>query len=132
MSRLPVLLLLVGVLRVRASGIVVLANDAALTAVKAGDLDFGVTSGCGNNHPERRRNILIDSLVDMVVGASSDGDLSAAALVHSVGFAHYFETAFERWRTELSSDASYLMPGCLLYTSPSPRDGLLSRMPSSA
>ena len=23
-------------------------------------------------------------------------------------------------------------PGCLLYTSPSPRDGLLSRMPSSA
>ena len=28
------------------------------------------------------------------------------------------------------SDYSYL--GCLLYTSPSPRDGLLSRMPSSA
>ena len=24
------------------------------------------------------------------------------------------------------------LPGCLLYTSPSPRDGLLSRMPSSA
>ena len=28
--------------------------------------------------------------------------------------------------------ASYAMLGCLLYTSPSPRDGLLSRMPSSA
>ena len=26
----------------------------------------------------------------------------------------------------------YLAMGCLLYTSPSPRDGLLSRMPSSA
>ena len=25
-----------------------------------------------------------------------------------------------------------LLPSCLLYTSPSPRDGLLSRMPSSA
>ena len=25
-----------------------------------------------------------------------------------------------------------LLQGCLLYTSPSPRDGLLSRMPSSA
>ena len=25
-----------------------------------------------------------------------------------------------------------LIEGCLLYTSPSPRDGLLSRMPSSA
>ena len=26
----------------------------------------------------------------------------------------------------------YQLPPCLLYTSPSPRDGLLSRMPSSA
>ena len=29
-------------------------------------------------------------------------------------------------------DAAVLMDACLLYTSPSPRDGLLSRMPSSA
>ena len=30
-------------------------------------------------------------------------------------------------------DINWRMPGpCLLYTSPSPRDGLLSRMPSSA
>ena len=28
--------------------------------------------------------------------------------------------------------AAGLVTGCLLYTSPSPRDGLLSRMPSSA
>ena len=28
--------------------------------------------------------------------------------------------------------ATYLITFCLLYTSPSPRDGLLSRMPSSA
>ena len=27
---------------------------------------------------------------------------------------------------------TYLLDDCLLYTSPSPRDGLLSRMPSSA
>ena len=32
------------------------------------------------------------------------------------------------FRTELYSEYK----GCLLYTSPSPRDGLLSRMPSSA
>ena len=32
-----------------------------------------------------------------------------------------------------SGDGTELFPGvCLLYTSPSPRDGLLSRMPSSA
>ena len=33
------------------------------------------------------------------------------------------------WNREHSWPKSY---GCLLYTSPSPRDGLLSRMPSSA
>ena len=33
----------------------------------------------------------------------------------------------------LVNNAGQVMPnGCLLYTSPSPRDGLLSRMPSSA
>ena len=31
-----------------------------------------------------------------------------------------------------SSDLPKTLNGCLLYTSPSPRDGLLSRMPSSA
>ena len=33
---------------------------------------------------------------------------------------------------EARRELSYLHRGCLLYTSPSPRDGLLSRMPSSA
>ena len=33
-------------------------------------------------------------------------------------------------RTQIETGSSFT--GCLLYTSPSPRDGLLSRMPSSA
>ena len=33
---------------------------------------------------------------------------------------------------EIKSDNTPVSNGCLLYTSPSPRDGLLSRMPSSA
>ena len=33
---------------------------------------------------------------------------------------------------EAGVDAIEVAHGCLLYTSPSPRDGLLSRMPSSA
>ena len=33
---------------------------------------------------------------------------------------------------ELLPDAEVILVTCLLYTSPSPRDGLLSRMPSSA
>ena len=32
----------------------------------------------------------------------------------------------------IAMDYDVLVDGCLLYTSPSPRDGLLSRMPSSA
>ena len=35
-------------------------------------------------------------------------------------------------KKEISSPTSFLANTCLLYTSPSPRDGLLSRMPSSA
>ena len=38
--------------------------------------------------------------------------------------------SFYRW--EGSLQASHEVQLCLLYTSPSPRDGLLSRMPSSA
>ena len=34
--------------------------------------------------------------------------------------------------TEWVEKYSYTIKTCLLYTSPSPRDGLLSRMPSSA
>ena len=33
---------------------------------------------------------------------------------------------------EIASLGAYAADTCLLYTSPSPRDGLLSRMPSSA
>ena len=33
---------------------------------------------------------------------------------------------------QMAEDSINLDEGCLLYTSPSPRDGLLSRMPSSA
>ena len=41
------------------------------------------------------------------------------------------EHEFEGWFSS-SSDYDEQSNACLLYTSPSPRDGLLSRMPSSA
>ena len=34
--------------------------------------------------------------------------------------------------TNTETGQEYMSDACLLYTSPSPRDGLLSRMPSSA
>ena len=41
----------------------------------------------------------------------------------------YLRQREEKWRKVLNE---HLDKACLLYTSPSPRDGLLSRMPSSA
>ena len=38
----------------------------------------------------------------------------------------------ERWRREGKPPSFYTINGCLLYTSPSPRDVEESRMPSSA
>ena len=53
------------------------------------------------------------------------------------GFMENAETlqagALRETMEETGSEAKVIMPyTCLLYTSPSPRDGLLSRMPSSA
>ena len=50
----------------------------------------------------------------------------------------YFKGLGEHYKAEIiasipsNEDVSLYREGCLLYTSPSPRDGLLSRMPSSA
>ena len=52
--------------------------------------------------------------------------LDSGLLVGLVGSGLAVALAFCRGRSIRSSS------GCLLYTSPSPRDGLLSRMPSSA
>ena len=50
-----------------------------------------------------------------------------------------FPTSYKLWRRYLCARARYVLgeprdgaDGCLLYTSPSPRDATLSRMPSSA
>ena len=42
------------------------------------------------------------------------------------------ENAKEKITSAATEAIAGALPGCLLYTSPSPRDGLLSRMPSSA
>ena len=92
--------------------VLVLANDAAVEAVKGRcNTDHGVPKGRpGNNHPERRRNVIIEEL-DGVIGVPSAADMTAAAQVHSAGFVQFFESAFVRWRSELDEDSSYLLPG---------------------
>ena len=50
--------------------------------------------------------------------------------IESTGFVFYTNFQSAKAKEILSSGKAALV--CLLYTSPSPRDGLLSRMPSSA
>ena len=70
---------------------------------------------------------VLNGLVDKfnLKGEKIDEVLSGAVINHPG------EWNFAR-EAVLSTSLSPLTSGCLLYTSPSPRDGLLSRMPSSA
>ena len=45
---------------------------------------------------------------------------------------HVFRHSFNNKHGEITMENVKIVNNCLLYTSPSPRDGLLSRMPSSA
>ena len=64
-----------------------------------------------------------------VIAVMSLINLTTETSAQEISFWEQFALAEDR-----SSTLEELVPGshCLLYTSPSPRDGLLSRMPSSA
>ena len=59
-------------------------------------------------------------------------------LLHTDGGSHFDNevikllTKARGWKHTICTPYAKWAHGCLLYTSPSPRDGLLSRMPSSA
>ena len=63
-----------------------------------------------------------------VVDGSSEDDLLSAVLSETLNGAEGDDTLI----AEDTSDGAVLNGGCLLYTSPSPRDLSTSRMPSSA
>ena len=76
----------------------------------------------------------LQKLYEVPTGASA---LILYAQVANVGINTYPKTTFIQRResrsTRLTRDIRVIKDvDCLLYTSPSPRDGLLSRMPSSA
>ena len=63
------------------------------------------------------------------MGRCGFGGVSAATSVRSITLDPLQRLAAPEIRDRVLKD---IVLGCLLYTSPSPRDGLLSRMPSSA
>ena len=71
---------------------------------------------------------------EKIVSAIKKGAIKHIFLVGGCDGAHpgrNYYTEFVK-QTPMDSLVLTLACGCLLYTSPSPRDGLLSRMPSSA
>ena len=62
-------------------------------------------------------------------GKFTNTDLTSREFVLSSGFKNQLDGLGYSERNNTNNDNDR---GCLLYTSPSPRDGLLSRMPSSA
>ena len=69
---------------------------------------------------------LVESVCANLKGFESDSELHAFLQGHSQA-----AEAPKRQAKRLK-DVGILIHGCLLYTSPSPRDATLSRMPSSA
>ena len=89
------------------------------------------TSASAGNLIHRNRIISGLSIATIVVESAKTG-----GTMHTARYAQRQDRAILacRWNTQLPQHEGpqELIKTCLLYTSPSPRDGLLSRMPSSA
>ena len=81
----------------------------------------------------------VTTLVDTYIALWNESDPARRRYLVAQTFTSYGEYLDPLMRGEgidgidaMVAAAQAQFPGCLLYTSPSPRDGLLSRMPSSA
>src|SRR5664279_3380346 len=73
----------------------------------------------------------VERVIYRLVGATPDlEDLVQTTFIEAMRSIQRYrgEASFKTWITSIAVHVAH----CLLYTSPSPRDGLLSRMPSSA
>ena len=75
--------------------------------------------------------------LDVVEATEGSDGIALGSLLSKTGYTTYDDGFVNTASTKsaityIDGDAGILRYRCLLYTSPSPRDGLLSRMPSSA
>ena len=81
----------------------------------------------GEGHPDKVSDSISDSILDACLEQDPQSRVACETLVKS-----NCVTIAGEITTGAKFDYEATVRDCLLYTSPSPRDGLLSRMPSSA
>ena len=96
------------------------------------DVSAFLADGLGiKQHLSRYLDLTLEQLEQRLPSSTDDlADLHPGAFRAEDATAFYEDTVGTGHLLELA--AWHLSSACLLYTSPSPRDGLLSRMPSSA
>ena len=84
-------------------------------------------------HPDKIADQISDALIDNFLAFDKDSKVACETLVTTgqVILAGEVKSSVYLNIQSIARDVIKKI-GCLLYTSPSPRDGLLSRMPSSA
>ena len=92
-----------------------------LAGIDLSDCELAVLSSCETNVGLRRAGLGIQSLQSALHTAGARTAITSL-----------WQVPDEATRELMERFYTYLWVDCLLYTSPSPRDGLLSRMPSSA
>ena len=86
-----------------------------------------------HNEEYHKQKMFLDVINSALEDRAVEGKLQNTILVHAdeiVG--DYFDMDKEALKMNKDAVIADMKKSCLLYTSPSPRDGLLSRMPSSA
>ena len=99
------------------------------TAAKTGKHRHGVSRPAPRPAPDKAPDTAPDVVPDLATLPQPRALPTAAA----AAYAAHAEDTVQVVTSDQLNTIDLAMPGsCLLYTSPSPRDGLLSRMPSSA
>ena len=102
--------------------------QSKVTATESHVIDEGLRAYMLKVYNYMCTGLFLTGIVSLIVFKAAGGyniTLSSSGYVGVTSFGNFLLNTWFMWIVALS-------PFCLLYTSPSPRDGLLSRMPSSA
>ena len=112
-------------------------DDGSMEITIVPDAEGVGTGAFDENLAENMEDDQLASVADELLG-NIDSDLEsrkewADTFVRGLDVLGFkYEERTEPWEGACGVYSNVLAEACLLYTSPSPRDGLLSRMPSSA